>query len=374
MYGAFLTCLVLAAGLVPAARAAQGAAPDADSTRSLFEAVQRRDASSVVTLISDGANVGAVRIDGSTPLSWAALRDDGEITRALLGAGANPNVADENGETPLLLACAAGNLRVARMLLDAGADIGATRWSGDGVLHAATHAGRIALVRLLLDRGAEVNVAETRMGQTPLMWAVAAPHPDIARLLIARGADVSATSTNGFSPLLFAAEHGDAETAAALVAAGADLHARTEQAADRGDLPFQPRRGLTPFLAAAQTGNVEMMRALMALGADPAALTPDGAGAVLLAAGSRRLEAVQMVVELGLDVNRHPDARPSALHTAVRFGSDDIVEYLAAHGADFEARDNFGRTPLEEAEFEAPSHTIELVRRLSAERQRGRTQ
>jgi hypothetical protein len=30
--------------------------------------------------------------------------------------------------------------------------------------------------------------------------------------------------------------------------------------------------------------------------------------------------------------------------------------------------DNFGRTPLEEAEFEAPALTIELMRKLAAAR------
>ena len=63
--------------------------------------------------------------------------------------------------------------------------------------------------------------------------------------------------------------------------------------------------GLTPFLTAAQTGNAEMMRALIALGADPADLTPDGAGAVLMAARSRELEAVQLAVELGLGHAHH---------------------------------------------------------------------
>ena len=111
-----------------------------------------------------------------------------------------------------------------------------------------------------------------------------------------------------------------------------------------------------------------MMLALVALGADPAAQSNEGAGAVLLATRSRELKAVELVVELGLDVNRHPAGRPSALHTAIRVGEDAIVEYLATHGADFNARDHQGRTPLEEAEFEAPTHTIELMRRLAAGR------
>ena len=89
---------------------------------------------------------------------------------------------------------------------------------------------------------------------------------------------------------------------------------------------------------------------------------------MLLAARSRDLDAVRLLVELGLDVNVHPPRSPSAFHAAIRAGDDDIVEYLAANGADFAALDQYGRTPLEEAEFEAPTHTIELMRRLVAER------
>ena len=78
-----------------------------------------------------------------------------------------------------------------------------------------------------------------------------------------------------------------------------------------------------------------------------------------------------LLLELGADVNAAPPNRPTALHTAIRFGEDEIVEYLADNGADFDVRDHNSRTPLEEAEFEAPTHTIELVRRLVVTRSNG---
>jgi len=145
--------------------------------------------------------------------------------------------------------------------------------------------------------------------------------------------------------------------------------------ADGGGADRHPARGagrggggLTPFLEAAQTGNVEMLKELIALGADPKAKGPDGSGGVMAATGSKKLEAVKMMVELGLDVNDGPKGRGSPLHTAVRNGSNDIVQYLADHGADFDVKDNFGRNPLEEALFEAPKPTIELMQKLSAAR------
>ena len=63
-------------------------------------------------------------------------------------------------------------------------------------------------------------------------------------------------------------------------------------------------------------------------------------GAVLLATGSREFDAVRFLVEFGLDVNVHPPGRRSAFHTAIRAGEDEIVEYLADHGADFDAWTN----------------------------------
>ena len=91
---------------------------------------------------------------------------------------------------------------------------------------------------------------------------------------------------------------------------------------------------------------------------------------MLLATRSRTLEAVQWLVDLGLDVNLAPPDRPTALHTAIRLGENEMVEFLVASDADLDALDHHGRTPLEEAEFEAPTHTIELMQRLTDARPR----
>ena len=148
---------------------------------------------------------------------------------------------------------------------------------------------------------------------------------------------------------------------------GADINARVQRGADL-DFPRMCPNGLTPFLVAAQSGNIAIMKELIALGADAKAIAPDGTGPVLLAASSRKIEAVRMLVELGFDVNQAPKDRPGPLHAAVRSGVNEIVQYLADHGADLDFKDNFGRTPLEEAEFEAPAPTIELMRKIVAAR------
>jgi hypothetical protein len=54
----------------------------------------------------------------------------------------------------------------------------------------------------------------------------------------------------------------------------------------------------------------------------------------------------------------------------VRAGANEIIQYLANHGADFDAKDQFGRNALEEALFEAPKPTIDLMQKLSEARKK----
>jgi ankyrin repeat protein len=187
------------------------------------------------------------------------------------------------------------------------------------------------------------------------------------------GADVNARDANGGTALHEAVRQGKIEWVKELVAHGADLNARTEAPA-RGRGPagggfrFRSRSGMTAFLAAAETGDVAMMQELIKLGADSKGKIPDGTTALVLAAGSKKVDAVKFLVDLGADVNEAPAGIGGPLHIATRFGSNDIVQYLVEHGANLDVKDRFGRNALEEAEFEAPKPTIELLRKLYAER------
>src|SRR5262249_13526912 len=147
----------------------------------------------------------------------------------------------------------------------------------------------------------------------------------IARLMLDYVVDVNSRDKAGSTPLLEAVRQGKSELVKDLVKRGADLHARTEDMGGGrggGGARFGGGAGLTPFLVAAQTGNIQVMKDLMALGADPKEKTPEGAGALFFATSSRRLDAVKMLVELGLDVNEAPKGRGSALHSAIRLGAN----------------------------------------------------
>ena len=200
--------------------------------------------------------------------------------------GANVNAVSRNGYSPLLFAAQRGDADSAKALLDAKADPLFKAKDGSTVFLIALARGSEPFARLMLDHGADINVRDAA-GNTPLHLAVQQGKIDLMKDLVARGADVNE---------------------------------KTQGRRGRGGCGGRRGRGLTPFLEAAQTGNVAMLKELIALGADPKAKGPDGSGGVMMATGSKKLEAVKMMVELGLDVNDGPKGRGSALHTAVRNG------------------------------------------------------
>src|SRR5678815_420009 len=63
-----------------------------------------------------------------------------------------------------------------------------------------------------------------------------------------------------------------------------------------------------------------------------------------------RLEAVQLCVDLGLDVNAINSMGLTAMHGAANRGSDDIIRFLVSKGARVDGKDKEGRTPLAWAE------------------------
>jgi ankyrin repeat protein len=121
-------------------------------------------------------------------------------------------------------------------------------------------------------------------------------------------------------------------------------------------------------MRAAKSGDVAVMRLLLAAGADPKKTQPNGANALMLAAGlgwrdgspaapaydqgSEReaTDAIKLCMESGLDINAATNTGETALHAAVSGrGAVSIVTFLVENGASLSAKNKQGRTPLEVA-------------------------
>jgi len=231
----------------------------------LVQAAKEQDRETVRSILKQNPNVNVAESDGSTALAWAAHWDDLQMADLLIAAGAHVDTGNVYGVTPLRLACTNGSAAMVGKLLNSGAN------ATTNVLMECAKTGNLDAVKALLSRELDINGREPRRGQTALMWAVAAKHPEVARLLIEHGADVNIPSKDGFTPLMFAAQQGDMKAAEILLAAGAKVNDVTPA-------------GDTPLLIASASGNQALAIFLLDHGADPNAADEYGFTALHFAA------------------------------------------------------------------------------------------
>ncbi len=432
-----------------------GADPDAaygDGTTALHWAAHRDSHAMATDLLAAGANVDAADDHGVTPLALASLNGSLSIVGTLLAAGADANAARGNGETPLMTAARVGSLDVVRSLLAAGADPDATETTlGQTALMLAVAENHTPVARLLLETGAVVS-ARSKNRFTPLLFAAQQGNLEAADLLLSAGADVDESAPDGIggntnarsrfvagtdaAALLVAIDSGHSELARFLLARGADpdhdgagrtaLHAAVqrkmpevvaallEHGADPDPrmtkrLPFVSRRitqghglspsniGATPFFLAASYNDLESMRILVAGGADPMLRADDETTALMVAAGGDYVEgadkygvrwfgdnlplqqsalaAVEYLLELGLDVNATNVHEQTTLHGAVYLGGTLLVPYLVEQGAEIDVVNVRGQTPwmiAAEGEYRSGSfythqETGEVLEQLGAD-------
>ena len=137
--------------------------------------------------------------------------------------------------------------RLEQLLAQNPSDVNA--WSTDGFqpLQLAAFFGRPEAVELLLARGAELSTpARHQFHVTALHAALAGPTPEVARALVAAGADVNARQQGGVTPLQEAAANGAVDLVRLLLEHGADPAARDDNGRTAAD--WARERGQTAVL------------------------------------------------------------------------------------------------------------------------------
>jgi ankyrin repeat protein len=248
------------------------------------------------------------------------------------------NDALPDGSSALIVAAHSGHTRAAEMLLDKGADANAGT-VGYTALHAAVLRSDLALVNALLAHGANPNAPITK--GTPVRR---------------NSEDFELPKTlTGATPYLLAAKFLEAGIMRALAAGGADTRMRMKD-------------GATPLMAAAGMGIVPP--------AQDEKRGTDRRGLAILDGGivepeSRVLEAVTAALTLGSDIDATNPSGETALHIAAAQGYDTVVSLLVERGANLNARNARGETPLgaliaRKSQSSRTSRTIELLRKLGA--------
>jgi uncharacterized protein len=374
-----------------------GAAAFAAADPSLADAVMLGDEQVLRSLPADPAIINTPQPDGTTALHWAVRHGDTDAAKALIKAGADVKATNRYGVTPMALAAMNGSAAMLRLLLDAGADPNSANPGGETALMTAARTGSVDAVTVLLDRGANVNPKDTGHAQTALMWAVLENHTGVVKLLLSRGADINAhttvttpkgeyvparaggasgtgiirqralpTADGGMTPLLFAVRDGNAEMARFLLAQGADI----DQSSGNHT---------TPLIIALLNGRVGLATELLERGANPNA-ADDYHRAALFAAidlrnfnhekygdlptdGRDPMDLIKALLKKGADPNLRTDTVP--VHGLMQFdaswvnfdgqtpfvraalsGDIEVMRLLLANGADPNIKTTQGTTAL----------------------------
>ena len=154
---------------------------------------------------------------------------------------------------------------------------------------------------------------------------------------LAAGADVNVKDKSGSTPLHLAAEFGHKEVAELLITKGADVNAKLEG----GHL-----KGMTPLDYATHPDNPNAS-------AETADLLRKHGGksgandSIHVATSLGNIEAVKQHIAAGADVNAKDKYGRTPLHKATVEGHKYVVELFIAKGANVNAKDRKGGTPLD---------------------------
>ena len=354
----------------------------------LWAASQNGSAALAAMLLEAGADPNRALLAGESPLMVAARAGAPGVARLLLAYGADAEARGPRGQTAMMWAVGQHHADMVEVLLAHGADVHARSdvWSqmmavpphgqpeynadvphgGNTALMFAARDGDLASARLLIAAGADVD-DENAWGVSAVTMAAHAGFGPLVALFLEAGADPDAAEA-GFAAIHAAVMRRDAKLVATLLDHGADPNAvlRTWTPTRRAsrDFHFKPALiGATPFWLAARFAAPDVMHLLVEHGADPAfvhharykrrysqVLTesttalmaaagmgggrleawvpPDPAEAELLA-----LDAVQVVLELGADLNATDLGGRTALDGARMARMRTLAAFLESQGA-----------------------------------------
>jgi ankyrin repeat protein len=265
------------------------------------------------------------------------------------GVAAKPellNARGVDGSTPFMYAAIYGNAAFLKQLLAKGADPNARNDANATSLLYAAHS--LEKTRVLVDAGADVN-ARSDDGRTPLFIASAIPgNIATVRLLLDRGAAVNPTSRSfaDSTPLRSAIEAPDFDIAKLLVDRGADIKAA-------GFLGLASAAAICPKCLDLIAGAFDRKAYSQAL---------------VIAAANGEAPAIKLLLDHGADVNAaDPNGRtPLIFAAAADHAPLDLVTLLLDRGAKLDPKTEFGLTALDYAKLHGDTPIVDLLVKAGA--------
>jgi uncharacterized protein len=265
--------------------------------------------------INQGANLELQDKPGNTPLHTAVVNNNLPIVKLLLNNGANIDARDFNNNTPLHLSLSFSySDNMPNYLVENGADIDAKDNYGNTPLHLIISLKLdSSLAKMLIDQGADFSI-RNKIGNTPLTEAISKNNKNISLLLLKDLGGIYSKNERGESPLT--------------IALGLGTSVLEWLISDK-NINYQDNDGNTPLLIAIDEG----------VNAD----------------------IISFLIEKGAKINIRNKDGWTALHKAVNKGNKEIVDVLAANGADFFAVNNNGNNSFDLIFEKGESYTSSII-------------
>ena len=294
------------------------------------------------------------------PLFGAAGKGHVQIVEYLLLKGADPHILCEThlGLSPLHIACEKNHLEIVRTLLSAGVNVN-IRSGKDRLtpIMSAANCGNLSIVQHLLEFGANLS-SQSALGNTALILALDRGRMTVASFLIQHISQCN-TSKNpsdwesldvqgqgGFAALHHACCGSDDKPyislTKALLISGASINLKSDAE-------------LTPLHQAAAKSNYQIVKTLLSFGANVNAqdayhntpLRICCSNSSIFATLDSFKQTIQILLDDGANINAATISNTTGLHSVVKSGNIDAIQFLLAHGADPTIRTTKGLYPAD---------------------------
>jgi len=356
----------------------------------------------IENLLSAGANTELIVPDaGMNPLCLAITKQKEDAVKCLLAAGANPSSYLKKLENSLLLIAlqlSSPNKNIVMELIKNGADIHCTNKKNRTPLHFASAKGFVEIAHELIKRGADINAKDDEEN-TPLEMAQnycpKSKRAEMIRTILGHinGDPVDPEDQFQLGISIVEADLKEAERLIELAANNGHCEAKKayqklrnieklrpkafekiedpNKIALKQELKQKMREAEIYLLKASWKGDLGFVYQLLETGINANAKGEHGLAALHIVSyvSGTRTDIINNLLHHGADINLHEDNYEyTALHIAAGRGLLSKVEHLIKKGADINAVDKVGATPLDIAEENSQNHIVGFLKEKGANR------
>ncbi|XP_076679194.1 uncharacterized protein LOC143374714 isoform X1 [Andrena cerasifolii] len=283
-------------------------------------------------------------------LHEAVIKNESDAVRKVLKETVDVDSRNNLGRAPIHWAASRGNTEIIEMLIQAKCDIEARDKFGMRPLHMAAWYGHRDAVKMLINAGANVSAVNKKQ-YTLLMCAARGNNVGVIEYLAeaVESLNGDATDCTGATALHHAASAGHPTVITALYNI------------PMIELNTTDKTGQTPIHCACAKEHLDAVEILIGLGANVDAQDNEGNSSLHVATKTRNTAIAQLLLKAAANTEVTDQMGFTPLHLAASQGCKGILDSMIQHGAAINKQCKYGNTPLHLACQNKEVETVEIL-------------